>query len=395
MRIAIVTETFLPKIDGIVRMLMEFVEHLGRRGHTALVIAPGRGPDAYAGFPVEWMPGLRWQPYPGLTLAKPAPRLVATLRRWQPDLVHLAGPVLLGAQAAVIARAMGLPSAAHFQTDLAAYAGRHGLHAIAPLAWRYLRTVHGLATRTYCPTPTVHRQLDARGFRNLALCGRGVAGELFAPARRDPAVRARVLGAHADPSTPLLAYVGRLSPEKNLGALVELAHRRPGLPLLIVGDGPARSVLERALAGSRAHFTGELRGVALAQAYASADLFVCPSQTETYCQVAQEAMASGLPVVGFRAGGVQDVVTHERTGLLCQPEDSGEWLAAIDALVADPARRARLGETARAVAAGRTWDAVFDRLLMEYDELARGRRLPARSTRRAGQRAVPWLSGQG
>lgn len=377
MRVAIVTETFLPKVDGIVRMLTELLDYLSRTGHDALVLTPGAGPDHYAGFPVERCKGLRWQIYPGLSLARPTPRMLTTLRRWQPDIVHLAGPVLLGAQAAMIGRLLGLPLAAHFQTDLAAYAGYQGLGWLAPATWRYLRGVHALADRTYCPTPTVRQQLVTHGFRRLALCSRGVDTVRFQPRWRDAALRLRVLGPDTDPGTPILVHVGRLSPEKNLSALVTVARARPDLPLLIVGDGPARPALERALAGTRAYLTGELRGAALAAAYASGDLFLCPSQTETFCQVAQEAFASGLPVVGFRAGGVRDVVTHGATGLLCAPENDQDWLAAIDALIDDPARRASYGQQARAVAEQRSWTAVFDQLLHDYQGLATTRRRPA------------------
>jgi glycosyltransferase involved in cell wall biosynthesis len=378
MRVAVVTETFLPKMDGIVRMLVELLGYLRRQGHEALVIAPGQGPGEHAGFPVRRVRGVRWRVYPGLTLAGPAPRQLATaLRAWRPDIVHIAGPVLLGAQATLVARALGLPLAAHFQTDLANYTGAHGVPYLRRAAWSYLRTVHRLADRTYCPTPSVRRQLQAEGFRDLALCGRGVDTAQFHPARRSAAFRARVLGPGADPDTPILAYVGRVSPEKNLEALVAVARARPTLSLLVVGDGPARPWLQRELAGHRAHFTGELRGDDLATAYASADLNLCPSLTETFCQVAQEAMASGLPVVGFRAGGVQDVVAHDEAGLLCPPGEEAAWLGAIDRLAGDRALRRAHAARARAIAEGRSWDAVFDRLLGEYGEMAHVRRAAA------------------
>ena len=168
MRVAIVTETFLPKMDGIVRMLTELLGYLRHQGHEALVIAPGSGPTEHNSFPVRRIRGVRWHVYPGLTLASPAPRqLTATLRRWQPDIVHLAGPVLLGTQAALAARALGLPLAAHFQTDLANYATWHGVPFLRRAAWSYLRTVHRLSDRTYCPTPSMRRQLQGEGFQNL------------------------------------------------------------------------------------------------------------------------------------------------------------------------------------------------------------------------------------
>ena len=383
MRIAIVTETFLPKMDGIVRMLTEFLNHLAAQGHQALVIAPGHGDDRYAGFRVERFRGLRWSLYPGLTVAGPSPRLLAILRHWQPDIVHLAGPALLGAQAAVAARLLGIPAAAHYQTDLATYAGCHGLGALQPLAWHYLRAVHGLADRTYCPTPTVRRQLHEQGFRDLALCARGVDTLSFQPRYRSIALRDHILGPGTDPTTPLGIYVGRLSPEKNLDALLTIARARPEVPLLIVGDGPARPHLKAALAGHRAHFTGELRGADLATAYASADLLICTSLTETFCQVAQEAMASSLPTLAFRAGGVQDVVRHGETGTLCPVGDDAAWLAALDTLTGDATLRRTYGCQARTLAEGRSWSALFERLLGEYQEIAASpRRSLARS--RAG-----------
>ncbi|HEY8597827.1 MAG TPA: glycosyltransferase family 1 protein [Thermomicrobiales bacterium] len=390
MRIAIVTETFLPKMDGIVRMLTELLDHLGRRGHEAIVCTPGEGHDRYGPFAVERYGGLRWQLYPGLTVAGPAPGLLPTLRRWQPDIIHLAGPAVLGAQAALVGRALHRPLVAHYQTDLATYAGCHGLGFLQPVAWHYLRAIHGMAERTYCPTPTIRRQLQGQGFHNLALCARGVDTVGFHPRHRDPALRARILGPSVDPVTPIAAYVGRLSPEKNLDALLSFAATRPEVPLLIIGDGPARPQLAAALAGTRAYFTGELRGAALAAAYASADFLICTSLTETFCQVAQEAMASGLPTIGFRAGEIQDVILDGETGILCPPADERAWHAAIDTLCDGPIARRRLARRAREVAEGRTWASVFDRLLGEYQEIIDAHPVPLRRGRavKAGRRAV-------
>ena len=198
------------------------------------------------------------------------------------------------------------------------------------------------------------------------------------------------LATDADPVMPIAAYVGRLSPEKNLDALVSFATARPEVPLLIIGDGPARPQLAAALAGTRAHFTGELRGAALAAAYASADFLICTSLTETFCQVAQEAMASGLPTIGFRAGGIQDVILDGETGILCPPGDERAWHAAINTLCDAPTVRQRFAQRAREVAEGRTWASVFERLLGEYQEIIDAYPVQQRRGRglRAGRRAV-------
>jgi phosphatidylinositol alpha 1,6-mannosyltransferase len=206
----------------------------------------------------------------------------------------------------------------------------------------------------------------AYGIQRVGMWPRGVDAALFAPERRAPAWRARIVGDAAD--APIVLYVGRLSPEKNLATLATAFQSlgNTSAHLVCVGDGPARGELEQALRGRRVTFTGYLSGKALATAYASADVFAFPSLTETFGQVAQEAMASGLPVVAFDSGGVRDLVAHERTGLLVPAGEQGAFAAALAALVASPERRMRLGAQGRAFALRHTWAQVMDDLLAVY-----------------------------
>jgi glycosyltransferase involved in cell wall biosynthesis len=360
MRLAIVTETFLPKMDGIVRTLLELLEYLAANGHEAMVFAPGAGATTVQGFPVFRQPGLRFPLYPELTLAPFAPSLRRRLEDFRPDVVHLAGPCVLGAAGLRAARSLHVPLAAHFQTDLAQYARFFGFGALAPLMWRYLAAVHNACDATYAPTPGLSRALRARGFRNVRVSGRGVDAERFHPCRRS--------GCAAD-----LLYVGRVSAEKNVDWLVDLAEALPTKRLRIVGDGPGRVPLQRRLTAPNVTFSGELRGTELAEAYASAKLFVFPSHTETFGQVVQEAMASGLPVVGVKAGGVADLVRPGETGLLCPAHDRAAFVGAARRLLCDGQSRARMAANARRFAERQTWQAVFDSLLDDYRELVHRR----------------------
>ncbi len=235
---------------------------------------------------------------------------------------------------------MSVPIAAHYQTDLPRYAEHFGLGAFAGMAWRRLLDIHNSCDINFAPTPSIARELQGRGMQRVQVCGRGVDSTLFNPAQRDDAFRATITGGD---DRPLFLYVGRVSPEKNLATLIAVARALPGFPLLVVGDGPARGAMAAELAGMDVHFTGTLRGDDLARAYASADVFLFPSATETFGQVVREAMASGIPVVGVRAGGVQDLIDDGRTGLLCPQGDEDAFVAAARSLTEDAPLRARMG----------------------------------------------------
>lgn len=383
LRVAIVTETFLPKMDGIVRFLLEFLAHLRCRGQAAIVCCPGPGPARVDGFEVVRDAGVRFSPYPELRLAPYAPRMVAALLSWQPDIVHLAGPVVLGAQALGLARILDVPVAGHFQTNLPRYVAHYGAPWLAPLAWRYLVALHNRCARTYVPTRQVAAEVRSHGMRRVQVLPRGVDAAAFRPSFRSEAVRR---GWGAGPADLVFLYAGRVAAEKNLARLADLAPAVPGARLVVVGDGPYRPALESAL-GDRAHFTGQLHGEALAAAYASADIFAFPSRTETFGLVLLEAMASGLPVLAMRAGGVPDVVEDGRNGLLCDPRAPSSWVEQARRLAAEPALRQRLGGQGRQTALARTWPATFDRLLADYRQLT-APRSRAVGTLPAG--AAPW-----
>jgi glycosyltransferase involved in cell wall biosynthesis len=379
MRIAIATEVFLPKIDGITNRLRNTVARLTGLGHQVLVLAPEGAVAEHAGARVVRVPGLPFPPYPGLRISAPDPRIAWELARFRPDVVHAVGPVCLGLWASLAARALGLPLVASYHTDLPRYLPGYGLGFVRPAAWPLLRRVHGLAHLNLCPSRFTRDELHAQGVAPVELWRGGVDTELFRPERRSLEMRLRL--SDGRPDGPVLLWVGRLSPEKNLGLFARILDALPEARVAFVGDGPARTDLERSLAGRRAAFLGFLRGEELAAAFASADLFVMPSRTETLGFVVLEAMASGCPVVAARAGGVPDLVEHDETGLLYDPDREEQAVLAVKELLAHAGKRRHLARLARKRALASSWEAETARLLGQYRMAIVRQRMSRRAAR--------------
>lgn len=389
MRIAMVAETFLPKVDGIVNTLCHLLEHLAAEGHQVLVLAPSGAPERHAGHPVLGFPAVRLPGYQELRVALPDGSVGPCLDRFRPDVLHVSNPLLLGATALRLAKARGIPSVAVYHTDIAGFARAWGLAVMEPLIWRLLRRVHGWADLNLCPSQAALDSLRQQGIQRLAVWGRGVDVERFRPERRDWGWRYRLSG--GQPERPLLLYVGRLSPEKHVERLADVMDILPQACLAVVGDGPARRSLELRLAGRPVTFTGYLGGYALAAAYASADVFVFPGPHETFGNVVLEAMASGLPVVAPSAGALPELVRHEGNGLLFDPQVRTAMPDAVLRLLHRPPLARRLGRQARSDALERRWDRVGDDILRQYQSLARAA-AAARDASPTGARPAPVAS---
>ncbi|MCX8066799.1 MAG: glycosyltransferase family 1 protein [Anaerolineae bacterium] len=372
MRIALFTEVFLPKTDGVVNTLCRLLEHLARRGHRAILFAPAGGPTEYAGTPVIGLPALPLPFYPEVRLVPPLVDVRETLVAFRPDLVHVFNPVSLGLVGLYLAREMGIPVAASYQTDLPGFVQRWGMGFFSEPLWNFLRWVHEQADLNFCPSQFTLRQLERRGFRNLRVWGRGVDTGQFHPLRASPEWRERLSGGH--PEAPLILTVGRLSPEKRVAMLRPMLDALPGVRLAIVGDGPERWALERLFAGTPTVFTGYLRGADLAAAYASADIFVLTGANETFGNVVLEAMASGLPVVVPHTGGQIDYVRDGVNGLVYEAEEEASLISQVGRLVEHPGLARQLGTAGRAYAETQTWERVLDRLIADWAALL----LPAR-----------------
>ncbi|MFI6758893.1 glycosyltransferase family 4 protein [Micromonospora sp. NPDC050417] len=364
MRIAIVTESFPPDVNGVAHSVVRAAEHLVRRGHTPIVIAPApasatRDIGGDHPYPVVRVPSVAVPRYRGFRLGLPSARLADTLHEHAPDVVHLASPFVLGARGMAVASQLDLPTLAVYQTDLAAYARHYRLGWGEAAAWRWLRNIHNSADRTLAPSTRSAADLVAHGVQRVWLWRRGVDSVRFDPALRSTSIRSSL----APGGELLVGYVGRLAVEKRVELLAETS-RLPGVRLVVIGDGPARRDLEKALPG--ALFLGAQHGEQLAQLYASLDIFVHSGPYETFGQTVQEALASGLPVVAPAAGGPLDLVEPGVTGTLVPPEDGPALAEAVAELAADPQRRRAFGIAARAGVSGRSWAAVGDELVGHY-----------------------------
>jgi len=364
MRIALFTEVFLPKIDGITNRLRHTVEYLVGDGHEVLIFAPKGSVAALAGAEVVRIAGVPLPLYPEIRVSAPDPRIVLRLLRWGPDLVHLVNPACLGIWGGAAATLLRIPIVASFHTDLPRYLPDYGLGFLEPAIWPLLRRVHGLAHLNLCPSRFTRDDLYAHGIEPVGIWRGGVDTELFHPRRRSLEMRERLAGGPV--TGPLLLSVGRLSREKNLESLLPVLDAHPEATLAFVGDGPARATIERAFAGRRANFVGFLRGEELAAAFASADLFLMPSCTETLGFVVLEAMSAGCPVVAARAGGIPDLVIHEETGLLYDPGDPGDLVAAVTSLLEHPGKRRFHARLARKRAEESSWASETRGLVREY-----------------------------
>ncbi|WBB82176.1 glycosyltransferase family 1 protein [Micromonospora sp. WMMD882] len=364
MRIAIVTESFPPDVNGVAHSVVRVAEHLLARGHELLVVAPAppggrrRTVDDQP-YPVVRIPSVPMPRYQSFRLGLPGSRLADTLLTYAPDVVHLASPFVLGGRAATLAARHRLPTVAVYQTDVASYAREYRLGWGEAAAWRRIREIHNSAGRTLAPSTRAAADLIANGVERIWLWRRGVDAERFQPARRDPAIRRRL----APDGQVLVGYVGRLASEKRIELLAETA-RLPGVRVVVVGDGPSRRELTRALPGVL--FLGARHGDELARIYASLDVFAHTGPYETFGQTVQEALASGVPVVAPAAGGPVDLVQSGRTGLLVPPGDGTALAAAVADLAADPRRRREYGEAGRAAVSRRSWAAIGDELLGHY-----------------------------
>lgn len=368
MKIAFVTESFLPKIDGIVTMLTRTVKCLRDAGDQVLIFAPSGGPSEIYGAEVVPLPSISFPLYPELRLAPPRTSMRRKLEEFQPDVLHILEPALLGIGGIYYAQELNIPLVVSYHTNLPAYLSYYRLGAIEGITWKLMRERHRRANLNLCTSTAMVEQLRSHGIGNLALWERAVDSARFRPMGQSAAMRSRLSG--GEPSKPLLLYVGRLSAEKGVGQLQELFSAIPEMRLAIVGDGPMRRELERQFEGTATVFAGYLRGDELVSAYASADLFVLPSRTETLGLVLMEAMAAGCPVVACRAGGVPDAVEDGETGFLFDPDLPSSFVQTVLGAHNANGRLAAIRSKARQDVERHSWAAATDKLRLLYGRAA-------------------------
>lgn len=366
MRIALFTETFLPKVDGIVTRLRHTVEHLQRSGDRVMVVAPDGGITEYKGARVYGVTGFPLPLYPELKMALPRPAIGQALEEFQPDIIHVVNPAVLGLAGLYYGKALKIPLVASYHTHLPQYLQHYKLGMLEGLLWELLKSAHNQAQLNLCTSTAMVEELTARGIERVDLWQKGVDTELFHPELASREMRSHLSQGH--PDSPLLLYVGRLSAEKEIERIKPVLEAIPAARLALVGDGPHRSYLEQYFAGTPTHFVGYLTGRELGSAFASADAFIFPSRTETLGLVLLEAMAAGCPVVAASSGGIPDIVTSGVNGFLFDPQTGDEGaIAATQHLFEQTQARETIRSNARLEAERWGWAAATCQLQNYYN----------------------------
>ena len=399
MKLALVTETFPPEINGVAMTLGQLASGLARRGVSVTVHRPRQPADTHASTPSPSTLAVRPSAppsgtssfihhpssfsevlYPGVPIPGYAmlrlglPARGALLRAWRaerPDVVHVATEGPLGWSALSAADALGIPLASSFHTNFHSYSKHYGFNFLTRPALAYLRWFHNRTRITLSPTDALNAELTADGFRGMRLLSRGVDTDHFTPAKRDPALRAAW---GAGPDDPVYLHVSRLAAEKNYALLFrawsQIRDAHPRARFVVVSDGPLRKKLQRA--HPWAVFTGFLNRDDLARHYASADVFLYPSLTETFGNVVTESMASGLAVCAYDYAAAARYLRHRENGWLVPLDDEAAFLSSSLAIAAGgPELRQRLGLAARATAENIPWSRVIDGFARDLTEVAR------------------------
>jgi glycosyltransferase involved in cell wall biosynthesis len=371
MRIAFITETFPPEVNGVALTVERSVRHMRRDGHDVMLVRPRQNREWPERSIKQWLTrGVRIPMYPELRMGlASSAALRSAFDHFDADLVHVATQGPLGRAAVTAALRQGIPVTSDFRTNFHIYCQHYGLGFARQAVMHYLRSFHNRTVVTFVPCLSLRNELKAQGFQRVEVLGRGVDARLFSPQRRSVALRRR-WGAAAD--DPVLLYVGRLAHEKNVPLALEAfsaVHSQvPGARMVVVGDGPLRRSLQRS--HPDVHFAGMLRGEALATHYASADVFLFPSLSETFGNVTLEAMAAGLCVVAFAAAAAGELVRDGRSGLLARHGDREAFVRAACAATSNGAGLTALRVQARQTALASDWEPVLQGFEQRLCELA-------------------------
>jgi len=365
MKILLVSELHFGNISGFLRVLNMLIAYLSESGHQVKVMIPsgGRKEDQPYVDVVE-IPSIPLPFYPELRASIPVSAIAKTVVGYKPNIIHLFQPTSLGYYTSIIGRDKNIPMVASFHGNIDLYCSYYHLDWIRDILWQSIRKTHNLADVNLVPSQSAVQRLREKGFENIMLWGRGVNTKIFTPDFRQAGFW-RNWGVNIE--QPIALYVGRIAKEKNLDIFSEFLNRNSFVQLVFVGDGPYRPRFEKRLKhhNDNVYFTGYLTGEDLSHAYASSDLFLFPSKTETFGQVSLEAMASGLPVVAFQSDGVKDIILHEKTGYLA--ESDNDWLNYASCLIADKELRERIGKTAVQMASDWTWEKSLAQVMNAYD----------------------------
>lgn len=365
MRVAIVTESFLPNINGVTNSVLRTIEQLSNSGDQVLVIAPAAAntPTTYAGHPVKSVPVINTQNFlpTGMPMGLPQKRIKHLLDGFTPDVIHLASPFALGSYANKVAKQLNIPSVSIYQTDLGGFAKQYGFGIAQNSLQKILYKIHSQTDRTLAPSTASCLDLHLAGVPEVYLWRRGIDTQLFNPNKRNQSLRKE--WKKGEQAKMIVGFVGRLAQEKRIGDLQTLQNN-PNIQLVIVGDGPHRNKLEQQL--PHAIFLGLKTGEELAQIYASFDLFIHPGPNETFCQAVQEALSSGIPAIVPLTGGPADLIAHGRTGYVIDIADPIKLNKTVN-LHHERSDRKQMRIAARDSVSMRTWTRINNELKEHYE----------------------------
>ena len=371
MRIIIVAEVYMPKVDGVVIRTMNLINRLLEKGDEVLVVCPEAEGRSNNPVPVVQFPSFPLPSYPEYQIGLPDQRLIQTIQDFKPDVLHFLNPFAFGFRCHdVICKAgLDVPCLFSFHTLYGEFVKNYPfMKPLSRLLWWLMKSYHNRADVNMTVSAVMRDDLIDRGFERVELWPPAVNSELFTPERASDEMRNLLSGGH--PEDPLLVTVSRLAPEKNVGFLADVFRQVPKARLAVVGDGPQRAELEKRFAGTNTTFHGYFKGEHLATAYASSDAFIYASETETLGNVILEAMASGLCVLAPRAGGIPSLVNDGETGLMFAPGDLQGTISLAQRLTSDEPWRRRLGEAARQQVSLWSWEAGADVVRENYKRVA-------------------------
>ncbi|MGG3625821.1 glycosyltransferase family 1 protein [Bacillus gobiensis] len=371
MKIAIFTDTFVPDVNGVAKTLKRYTEYLEKNGHSYIVFAPESTVETKFSNHIHRFSSLPFFLYPECRLALPKfHQIKAEIHQFKPDLIHIATPFNMGLCGLHYAKKWNIPLVGSYHTNFDQYLSYYDLQLLSRFFWKYMHWFHKPFQKIFAPSEETLNELKSKKFQNLSLWKRGVDCLNFSPSHSTPDVKKNY---SINDDTYLLSYVGRLAPEKDLKSLLKAAEHpllaEKNIHWLIVGDGPMKHHLE-SQAPPNMTIAGYKKGKELSEIYASSDLFVFPSPTETFGNAALEALASGTPVIGANSGGVKNVISHGHTGFLAQPNNPEELAEHIAFLLENTELRKTFEKNAREYAQSQSWDTIFNDLLLECEEIA-------------------------
>ncbi|QWG35695.1 glycosyltransferase family 1 protein [Bacillus mycoides] len=375
MRVAIFTDTFTPQVNGVAKTLERLTKYFQKENIAYSVFAPQHTAEDNFVTNVNKMRSIPLTIlYPECRFAFPTPRIKRELLAFKPDIIHIATPFNMGLCGLYYAKKLNIPVVGSYHTDFDAYLRYYKIEFLSNMLWNYLKWFHSHMQKNFVPSPETLHQLKKKGFQQLYIWGRGVDCTLFHPTYNKDLFRKK----YNITAEYILSYVGRLAPEKDIDTLQTLIQttnkERDDIHWLIAGDGPLAKGLHENVQKTNVTFTGYLQGVDLAEAYASSDLMVFPSTTETFGNVVLESLACGTPVIGANSGGVKNIITDGKTGVLCEPKNEDSFLSSIYELLNNEEMRKQLSLDAHSYATTQSWDEISSDLLMHYDDVIRSRK---------------------